>query len=251
MGAIGKIVGGAIGLALGGPLGAVAGAVFGHAYDLSSEEEETLPHAAPSTGDKAQITFFVAAFSMLAKLSQADGRVSAEEVDSINRFMAEDLNLNPAERQTAGRLFEAALNSPQRFEDFAAQFYDQFQHQPQMLEVMIDILLRVSLADGQLDPREDRLVNAAARIFRLDDDVYGRIRARYVSDVGRHYAVLGASPDDSDEVVKHKYRRKVAEFHPDTIAAKGLPDEFIKFANDKFREIHDAWEAVKKERGLR
>jgi len=40
------------------------------------------------------------------------------------------------------------------------------------------------------------------------------------------------------------------EYHPDTIASKGLPEEFTKFAEDKFREIHEAYEAIKKERGI-
>lgn len=41
-----------------------------------------------------------------------------------------------------------------------------------------------------------------------------------------------------------------SDFHPDKIIAKGLPEEFVKFANDKFKEIQEAYEAIKKERGL-
>ena len=42
----------------------------------------------------------------------------------------------------------------------------------------------------------------------------------------------------------------VRDYHPDTIAAKGLPEEFVTFAHDKFREIQEAWKMVKKERGI-
>ena len=42
----------------------------------------------------------------------------------------------------------------------------------------------------------------------------------------------------------------VRDFHPDTIASKGLPEEFIQFANDKFREIQEAYEMIKKERNM-
>jgi DnaJ like chaperone protein len=41
-----------------------------------------------STVEQHQLTFFVAAFSMLAKLAQADGRVKKEEIDSIERLHA-------------------------------------------------------------------------------------------------------------------------------------------------------------------
>jgi len=42
----------------------------------------------------------------------------------------------------------------------------------------------------------------------------------------------------------------VKDFHPDTIIAKGLPEEFIDFATKRFREILTAYERVKKERNL-
>jgi DnaJ like chaperone protein len=62
--------------------------------------------------------------------------------------------------------------------------------------------------------------------------------------------VLGVSPQDSNDAIKQAYRRLVREYHPDTIASKGLPEEFTKFANEKFREIQEAYEAVRQERGF-
>ena len=40
------------------------------------------------------MTFFVASFSMLAKLVKADGRVTEPEIQSVRQFMIEDLRLN-------------------------------------------------------------------------------------------------------------------------------------------------------------
>ncbi|MCP3950936.1 MAG: molecular chaperone DjlA, partial [Desulfobacterales bacterium] len=84
MSIIGKVVGGTIGFALLGPLGAIAGAAFGHAFDKGDErylEGGSGSAGGPgvSAGEQAQFMFFVAAFSMLAKLAKADGRVSKEE----------------------------------------------------------------------------------------------------------------------------------------------------------------------------
>jgi DnaJ like chaperone protein len=42
----------------------------------------------------------------------------------------------------------------------------------------------------------------------------------------------------------------VTEYHPDKIEAKGLPEEFIKFANDKFAEIQEAYDHIRKKRGF-
>ena len=79
MSLLGKIIGGTIGFAMAGPLGAIAGAALGHAFDTGNQTHYTAERARLSQGEEAQFTFFVAAFSMLAKLAKTDGRVSKEE----------------------------------------------------------------------------------------------------------------------------------------------------------------------------
>ena len=64
------------------------------------------------------------------------------------------------------------------------------------------------------------------------------------------YEILKCNPSDSDDQIKRQYRRLVQEYHPDRIASLDLPQEFNQLAHDKFREITQAYEAIKKERGL-
>lgn len=251
MGWIGKIVGGTLGFAIGGPLGAIAGAAFGHAFDRSTEQyypEETFK---PQPGQEAQFTFFVAAFSMLAKLARADGQISRGEIDTINRFMLNDLNLDPQSRMVAMNILNTAIESSSSFEDFSAQFYGQFHAQPQILEMMIDILLRVSVADGAMNAAEEHLILSAVRIFNFSDAAYQTLKSRYVRTNDTYYAILGVSTRDSDEKIKSRYRKLVMEYHPDRVVSKGLPEEFTKFAEDKFREIQEAYDEIKKERGIK
>jgi len=250
MGWLGKIVGGTIGFALGGPLGAVAGAAFGHAFDRSEDRRfgETQQRLSPN--EESQFAFFIGAFSMLAKLSKADGHVSQEEVSSIEQFMLYDLKLNPQSQAVAMNIFQAALKSPGTFEEFAIQFHERFRMQPQLLDVMIDILLRVSMADGNLAQSEERMILSAKAIFHLSDSHYSAITSRYIKDDGKHYAILGTTTADSNETIKANYRRLVKEYHPDMIASKGLPEEFTELAEEKFREIQAAYDVVRKERGF-
>ena len=249
MGIMGKIIGGTIGFALGGPLGAIAGAAFGHAYDATSDQQGDDRRPRLSRHDAAQATFFIAAFSMLAKIAKADGVVKKEEVESIEKFMLYELNLDPQSRHMAMNIFQAALNSRESFQDFANQFYQHFQYQPQLLELMIDMLVRVSVSDGSMTANEEKLILSAIDIFHFNQQTYHTIRSRYVRDTSKYYAVLGCQSTDSDDHIKRQYRKLVQEYHPDKILSKGLPEEFVKFANDKFREIQEAYEMIKKERG--
>ncbi len=254
MGWLGKMVGGTIGFALGGPIGAVAGAVFGHTFDKKEAVYLAGPgmniHQRLSTDEETQLTFFVAAFSMLAKIVKADGRVSQQEIESIESFMANDLNLDQESRNTAINIFRHALNSSESFDAFASQFYRVFNPQPRVIELMMDVLLRVSAADGFISPDEEILLKSAALIFHFSDADYARLKSKYVTTVNRYYAVLKCDDNCSNEEVKRQYRKLVSEYHPDKIASKGLPEEFIKFANDKFVEIQEAYDNIRKERGF-
>ncbi|RJP43110.1 MAG: hypothetical protein C4548_07015 [Desulfobacteraceae bacterium] len=72
--------------------------------------------------------------------------------------------------------------------------------------------------------------------------------ARSARSSDHAYAVLECVPADSDAKIKQAYRQKVREFHPDAIAARGLPEEFIRIAHDKFTEIRNAYDMIQKER---
>lgn len=246
MGWLGKIIGGSVGFMLGGPLGAVAGVALGAIYDSSvSGAGKRL-----NSGERYHLTFFLATFSMLAKLAKADGVVTQEEILVISRFMKEKLGLDSEGEKLAVRIFNQAKNSPDRFEDYAAQFYSIFADRRELIVSMFDILMAVASADGVIHPNEERMLNNAARIFHISSGQYGRMKTSRTVGADKYYAILGCSRSDSNETVKRKYRKLVSEFHPDKIIAKGLPEEFITFAKTKFQEIQEAYEKIKTERGI-
>jgi DnaJ like chaperone protein len=274
MGWIGKLFGGTVGFVLGGPLGAIAGAAFGHVIDKSGEVGALPGGSGPEAGygpfgsgmndrQQAQLTFFIGTFSMLARVVAADGRVSREEEQKVAEFMDRDLHLDPQSRATAIKIFNSALQSSQDFDQLASQFYGQFRGRPEILELLIDILYRVAAADGTISDAEEQLISRAGRLFGYSSTALDAIRRRYVysargggrsaagtAAAGGSYAVLGIDSSASNDEVKRAYRKLAQEYHPDRIASKGLPEEFNTFAHEKFREIQEAYEAIKKERGI-
>ncbi|MCW7753027.1 co-chaperone DjlA [Desulfobotulus sp. H1] len=258
MGWIGKLVGGTLGFAIGGPLGAILGAAFGHGFDKKDDLYLSGKGGRPGYGsrrieagdDARHMTFFVAAFSMLAKLTKADGRISDVEIRTIEEIMEKDLRLNVDSRKIAIQIFRTAVQSPDSFESFAGQFAEAFRHQRQILELMADILMRVAVSDGKLTSEEERLIRRAVQIFGLSASFYEQLRSRYMKKGTGSYDVLGLDPSATDEEVKKQYRRLVREYHPDTIASKGLPEEFTELAEEKFRTIQEAYESIKKARGI-
>jgi DnaJ like chaperone protein len=130
------------------------------------------------------------------------------------------------------------------------QFYSVFRTQPNIISLMMDVLFRVGAADGRLSDAEDATLRSAARIFNVSDVAFNRLKSKYIRSADKYYAVLKCDETSSNEEIKKQYRKLVTEYHPDKIEAKGLPEEFIKFANDKFSEIQEAYDQIRKKRGF-
>ena len=266
---IGKIIGATIGFFLGGPLGLIAGAVFGHMIDESSNAENSnhsQNNSSYYTGNgyskryffntgygRSQMVFFVGAFSMLAKLASADGTVSDSAKRKVSEFMVNDLHLTGQSYYNAVNIFNNALEQNISFESLATQFYSNFRNSPAILQLMIDIFYRVANADGVVSKNEERLIEYAANVFHIPQSILDSIKKRYgvSNSSARAYAVLGLSENATESEIKKAYRKLILEFHPDTVAAKGMADEFKEYATKKFREIQDSYEIICKERGTK
>ena len=70
----------------------------------------------------------------------------------------------------------------------------------------------------------------------------------YYKDTNSAYSVLEIQPSATDDEVRQAYRRMAMKNHPDKVATLG--PEVQKAAEEKFRQIQEAYETIKKERGL-
>ncbi|MBI9103537.1 MAG: TerB family tellurite resistance protein [Spirochaetales bacterium] len=258
MSCLGTLIGATIGMVLGGPIGAIAGAAFGSfatsfrgSGNGAGSTYSTMYNQRMRPTEHAQMTFFVGAFSMLGKLAAVDGQVSREERQKLNEFMNSDLNLDQQAKESATRIFDAAITSSESFHSLANQFYREFRTQPQFFELLIDMMLRISAADSRgLTHDEETLIVDAVHIFRFSEARYQQLKSRYVQHTSSAYSVLGCAHSSSTDDIKRAYRKLVSEYHPDKIASKGLPEEFQQMAAGKFRDIQNAYDEVRKERGF-
>ncbi len=191
---------------------------------------------------------------MLAKLASADGVVSEDARRKVREFTLNDLHLMGQSYQYALEIFENALNQSASFEDLADQFYENFRNSPQLLNLMIDIFYRVAMADGRITANEERLIDYAARTFRIHQSILDSIKSKYGAGgikSSRAYSILGLKEDATDQEVKKAYRKLILEYHPDTVSARGMADEFKEYATKRFREIQEAYEIICKERNIK
>lgn len=278
MGFLGKAIGIGFGFMMGGPLGAIIGGSLGHMYDKESAGQNAArlgmrcPHCGNSmrptsdghcsacgmdltnqplrnTNDK-QFVFYVSVASLAAKMAKADGVVTADEVQAFDTFVRTELRLSTEERKIVAGFFNQAKDTADDGIAVARQFKDLIGYQPQVLQMMIHLLFRIAMADGKFHPAEERYIKDVATIFNLSQMEFDQIKALFIKKNDGAYAILGVSANASDDQVKSAYKKLVIEYHPDKLMAKGVPEDFIKIANEKMSEINSAYDQVCKERGI-
>ena len=235
----GGITGGLLGFAVLGPIGALVGSVIGSRISGNSSRKRL------NNFDR-QVAFFAALFACLAKLAKADGRVDEAEVQKIEEIISKKLNLSGEHRNFAINIFQKAKDDKNSFEAYASNLYKILSSSPNSLLVFYEILFELALADGILHPKEDELLKKIPHIFEFDQSVYDNFYEKYVSQNKSYYKVLSVKENSPFEDIKKSYLKKRKEFHPDTLIGKGLPEEFIEKAKEKFIEIQEAYEELEK-----
>ena len=240
MSLIGGLVGGMIGFTFLGPLGALIGSVVGSRMGRNSVRRKN-----PNNFDH-QVAFFAALFACLAKIAKADGQVTKEEINKIEDFITQKFNLDGEQRNFAINIFQKAKDDNVSFDAYAKQLASLLKRSPNSLMIFYELLFELAMADGELHPNEEKLLKKVPRIFGFDDGLYNQLFQKYGLKTQNFYEVLGVSKQMNFDEIRKTYLKKRREFHPDKLISKGLPEELIEKAKEKFIEIQEAYEELEK-----
>lgn len=238
----GKIAGAAAGLAVGGPIGALIGGLAGHfAVDHERHDDDD------TLSQKKQVAFTVGVIALGAKMAKADGVVTADEVVAFK----EVFKVPEGEMRNVARVFDLAKQDVAGYEAYADQLARLFKNNKEMLRDVLEGLFHIAKADGIIHPNEEAFLMDVSERFGFSETEFKYTMARHIqTDLRCPYDVLEVSKDISDADLKKHYRKLVAENHPDKLVARGVPEEFIKLANEKLSSINEAYDEIQKLRGL-
>ena len=244
----GKWIGGVLGWVAFGPIGALLGWWFGGAIEdyivRSRQISDSGTQNRRYSATEQRNSFLVSLLVLSAAVIKADGKTLQSELDYVKSFV----------RRSFG---EAAVPEAMRMlEQFCRQDVNIYSVGPQIARYMnhsqrlqlFHYLVQIALADGHFDKREKTVLEAIGATIGLGSADVNSIIAMFYKETSSAYMVLGISPSATDDEVRSAYRKMAMKNHPDKVATLG-PD-VQKAAAEKFRQVQEAYEAIKKERGI-
>ncbi|MDQ3110936.1 MAG: TerB family tellurite resistance protein [Bacteroidota bacterium] len=246
----GKWVGGGLGWAFGGPIGALLGFTIGAMFDEAkltvSQFNPGGPFAeTPGYNSRtAQGDFAVSLLVLTAAVMKSDGRVVKSELDYVKKFLVAQFG----EEQTLKLLpvLKNLLEQDIPVRDVCLQIR-QYMPEAQRIQ-LLHYLFGISKADGNVDQKEAKLIEEISDYMNIERPDFESVRAMYWRNVDSDYKILEVEPNATDDEVKKAFRRMAVKYHPDKVIDLGEAAQ--KNAKEKFQMVQEAYDNIRKKRGM-
>ena len=243
MGSFGKWIGGGLGWALGGPIGALIGFTLGSMFDGGqiSSSTHTLGTGSTNEGD-----FKMSLLVLMACIMKADGRVDKSELAVVKKFLV--ANFGEQGALDALQILKNLLDQHIDETEVAMQISQNLNYSSKL--ELLHLLFDIAYADGEIVSSELATIQRIANIFRIDRLDFESVKAPYMKHVDSDWAYksLEIEPSATNDEIKKAYRQMAMKYHPDKV--NDLGDDVKKSATEKFRSVNEAYEELKKQRGI-
>ncbi|MBE6253612.1 MAG: molecular chaperone DjlA [Bacteroidales bacterium] len=256
-----KWIAGFLGWVTWGPIGALLGFLAGSAIEDYIEGARQLPGGASSsphsysqsqqhtgtrgyTAAEQRNSFLVSLLVLSAAVIKADGRALQSELDYVKEFVRK--NFGDAAVPQAVRMLEQFTRQDVNIYEIGPQIA-RYMNYSQRLQ-LFHYLVQIAMVDGEFHKREKSVLEAIGNTISLSNTDINSVISMFYKEVSAAYSVLGISSSATDDEVRTAYRKMAMKNHPDKVATLG-PD-VQKAAAEKFRQVQEAYEEIKKERRL-
>ena len=228
-----------------GGYGGGYGGYTGGNYQQSTGGYRTSTGSRGYTADEQRNSFFVSLLVLSSAVMNADGQVLQSERDCAREFIRR--NFGDSAVDEAMRMLDSFNRQQVNIYSVGDQIASNMNYSQRLQ--LFHYLVQIATSDGIFSKSEKSVLEAIGAVIRLQNtDINSVIAMFYKENDESAYAVLGISPNATDDEVKSAYRRMAMKNHPDKVATLG--PEVQKAAEEKFRQIQDAYETIKRQRGM-
>lgn len=240
-------IAGAIGFAFGRIPGMVIGALVG--YGLAQYGRKWF-RGRGLGAIRAQ--YLDTTFAVMGALCKADGQVTRDEIQVAEKLF-DRLHLSGETREKAKAAFKRGKGSDFDLDAEVARIRHAARGNRVLLQLFLQVQLSAIAADGVLHDNERGMLLRVARDLGLSERELERLEAMLRTgattatpekSLDDAYRVLGLETSASEDDVKKAYRRLMSQNHPDKLAGQGLPESMREIAEERTREIREAYDTI-------
>lgn len=239
---LGKWIAGGLGWAMFGPIGAILGYYLGARYEKLLEESASYSEA-QSWNQGQRNSFLMSLLVLSAAVIKADGKTTSQELATLRSFFTN--NFGPQAGREAEEIVKELVNKDINLYEVCGQIRSCMDYSQRLQ--LYHYLVSLGSCDG-LQQREVDVLEVIASYIGLSKAEVDSLFAQFRPSNDRNYRILEISPNATDDEVKKAYRKLAVKYHPDKVATLG--EDVQKAAEEKFKAVSQAYEAICKERGI-
>jgi len=245
-----KWLGAGIGFTFGGPIGAILGFVAATVVDKFTNEDfvkEQQNYQKDFQQKRAQTLsgdFEISLLILASVVIKADGKVDERELNFVRSQFVGMYGKDRANK--AFQLFKGMMKKQVSSRQVCIQIRQHMPHSSRLQ--LIHFLFGIAKADENVSDIEVDEIRKIAGYLYVNQYDFESIKAMFYKSSDSAYKILEVETSVTDSELKTAYRKMVKKYHPDKLI--GLGDEHLKGAKEKFQRIQEAYEAIKKERGI-
>jgi DnaJ like chaperone protein len=202
--------------------------------------------------------------ALMAKVAKADGKVGELEAEILKHTFTDistHFENSQEVRDGLKKLYDSEKDNFQNLITICNRLFTLTKHDYNKRLKYLEYMLNLAFIDSDFSKQEQEITEDIAQALKIESKDYinlisnfenfykNRAKQRELS-IEKAYDILESSPNDDDSTLKKNYRNLVKKYHPDIITGQGASQNIIDEATKKLQEINEAYEIIKKQRGI-
>lgn len=202
--------------------------------------------------------------ALMAKVAKADGSVCELEAQMLKHTFTDISRHFENQEEIREKLKLIYAKEKESFDntiEICEKLYKITKNHYQKRVKIIEYLLNLAFIDKEFSQTELMItedIANALKIKRADfenlvngfENFYKEQKQTQALSLEKAYTILESNQSDDNNTLKKNYRNLVKQHHPDIISGQGANQSIIDEATRKLQEINEAYEIIKKHRGI-
>ena len=202
--------------------------------------------------------------ALMAKVSKADGKVCELEAEVLKHTFNDISSHFENAEEIRGKLkilYENEKHSFDNLIDICNKLYNLTKNEYHKRIKIMEYLLNLAFIDKEFSSTERMITEDISNALKIKiedfnnlintfESFYAQQASNKAISLEKAYEILESNLSDDAATLKKNYRSLVKKHHPDIISGQGAAQNIIDEATKKLQEINEAYEIIKKQRGI-